>query len=85
MEADLIPAAEQAMTLGGQVVTTAAVVRPGESAPKHWPDFADWLTTTSTAPQPHVDDDQPGLTTAEAALCSDCGNCAAAPGKCSCP
>ncbi len=58
VEADLIPAAEQAMTLGGQVVTTAAVVRPGESAPKHWPDFADWLTTTSTAPQPHVDDDQ---------------------------
>lgn len=58
VEADLTPTAEQAMRLGGSVTTKAALAPPGQSAPAGWPDFAQWLSTTSTAPRPHIDDDQ---------------------------
>ncbi|WP_055403673.1 MULTISPECIES: acyl-CoA synthetase [unclassified Mycobacterium] len=58
VEADLTPTAEQAMRLGGSVTTKAALAPPGRSAPAGWPDFAEWLSTTSTAPRPHIDDDQ---------------------------
>ncbi|MCV7303612.1 acyl-CoA synthetase [Mycobacterium barrassiae] len=58
VEADLVPTAERAMALGGAVTTTAALVAPGQTLPAGWADFAGWLTTTSPAPQPLVDDDQ---------------------------
>lgn len=54
VEDALIPTAEAAMALGGQVATTAAI----GAAPDGWADFADWLATDAPAPQPHVDDDQ---------------------------
>ena len=54
VEAELIPTAEQAMKLDGQVCTRVALGR----APADWADFADWLTTTAPAPAPHIDDDQ---------------------------
>ncbi|SON63351.1 Long-chain-fatty-acid--CoA ligase [Mycobacterium simulans] len=58
VEATLTPTAEQAMDLGGAVSTKVALAPPGDVAPPGWEDFARWLTTTTTAPRPHVDDDQ---------------------------
>ncbi|BBY42305.1 acyl-CoA synthetase [Mycolicibacterium celeriflavum] len=57
-EADLIPTAEQAMRLGGEVRTTVALMPAGQPAPKGWGDFAQWLTTTTAAPAPPIEDDQ---------------------------
>lgn len=58
VEADLVPTAEAAMQLAGNVATGAALVPPGQSLPDGWTDFAQWLQTDSTAPNPHIDDDQ---------------------------
>ncbi len=54
VEDALIPTAETAMALGGQVATTAAIGDP----PEGWTNFTEWLATHSPAPRPHVDDDQ---------------------------
>jgi fatty-acyl-CoA synthase len=58
VEADLTPTAEEAMGRDGVVTTKAALAARGDTAPAGWTDFADWLTTTSPAPQPRIDDDQ---------------------------
>ncbi|MGE2734678.1 acyl-CoA synthetase [Mycolicibacterium vaccae] len=58
VEADLVPTAEAAMRLGGNVRTTAALVRPGQTLPQGWSDFAQWTLTAAPAPNPHIDDDQ---------------------------
>jgi fatty-acyl-CoA synthase len=58
VEADLTPTAEEAMSRGGAVTTKVALTSGGGSAPADWTDFAEWLTTTSPAPHPHIDDDQ---------------------------
>ena len=62
VEADLTPVAEHAMRLGlenGAAVTSkAALVSAGRTAPAGWDDFAYWLTTSTGAPCPEVDDDQ---------------------------
>ncbi|AQT81075.1 acyl-CoA synthetase [Mycolicibacterium litorale] len=58
VEADLVPTAERAMQLGGNVETTAALVLPGQDLPAGWSNFAHWLTTTSVAPHPYVADDR---------------------------
>ena len=58
VEADLIPVAEQAMSLGTAVRTKAALVPSGQSRPGDWPDFAEWLTTTADVPDCRIDDDQ---------------------------
>lgn len=57
-EADLASTAASAMRLGGHVRTTAAFALPGQALPTGWDDFSHWLQTTSTAPRPHVADDQ---------------------------
>ncbi|WP_166908677.1 acyl-CoA synthetase [Mycobacterium sp. DL440] len=57
VEGELVPVAEQAMQLA--VVTTKAALMPaGQSSPDGWPDFAQWLTTTSPTPDCRPDDDQ---------------------------
>ena len=58
VEAELAPTAEQAMGLGGAVTTKAVLTPPGQTSPPGWADFSQWLTTTSPAPTPHIDDDQ---------------------------
>jgi fatty-acyl-CoA synthase len=59
VEAELIPTADEAIQLGTAAVTSKVALLPsGHSAPAHWDDFAQWLSTDTTAPQPHVDDDQ---------------------------
>jgi fatty-acyl-CoA synthase len=58
VEADLTPTAEEAMSRAGAVTTKAALTSGSGSAPVGWTDFAEWLTTTSPAPHPHIDDDQ---------------------------
>ncbi|VEG54927.1 acyl-CoA synthetase [Mycolicibacterium aurum] len=58
VEADLVPIAEDAMRRGGQVATTVALVPPGHTPPEGWADFNQWLSTTSAAPNPRIDDDQ---------------------------
>lgn len=58
VEAELIPTAEQAMRLGGAVHTTTALMPTGQPTPPGWCDFAQWLSTTATAPAPHIEDDQ---------------------------
>jgi fatty-acyl-CoA synthase len=58
VEADLTPTAEEAMAQGGVVTTKAVLTTGGGAAPAGWTDFAYWLTTTSPAPRPHIDDDQ---------------------------
>lgn len=50
---ELRPTAEEAMTLGGNVSTKVSL---GAKSPG-WHDFAAWLTTTSPAPRPVIDDD----------------------------
>jgi fatty-acyl-CoA synthase len=58
VEADLVPVADEAMTLGGVVAHRAALALPGQVCPPDWPDFADWLSTTSATPDCRLDDDQ---------------------------
>jgi len=58
VEADLIPVAERAIQAGSCVRARAALVHPGQTSTTHWPDFADWLTTTSAAADHVLDDDQ---------------------------
>jgi fatty-acyl-CoA synthase len=58
VEAELTLTAERALQLGGSVTTKAALLPPGHTPPHGWDDFAEWLTTNTTAPSQHVDDDQ---------------------------
>ena len=58
VEARLVSTAEDAMRLGGSVTTKVALMPPGHTAPVGWDDFAQWLTTTGTVPDPRIDDDQ---------------------------
>ena len=58
VEADLTPTAEQAMQLASVVKTKAALIPAGRAAPAGWDDFAQWLTSTTAAPSPGIDDDQ---------------------------
>jgi fatty-acyl-CoA synthase len=58
VEAELTPTAERAMQLGGRVRTKAALIPPGHAHPASWDDFAEWIATDSTAPEPRIDEDQ---------------------------
>nr|MDT0525182.1 AMP-binding protein [Streptomyces sp. DSM 41633] len=58
VEGDLVPVAEQAMALGSDVTTKAALMAAGLSSPRGWADFAEWLTTTADVPDYQIDDDQ---------------------------
>jgi fatty-acyl-CoA synthase len=58
VETDLVPVAEQAMAISPTVTTKVALTPDRQSPPAGWSDFADWLTTTSPAPDIRVDDDQ---------------------------
>jgi len=58
VEGALMPTAEQAMRLGGSVTTKVALMPAGDHPPAGWDDFAQWLTTATPAPHPHIDDDQ---------------------------
>ncbi|MEZ0359773.1 acyl-CoA synthetase [Mycobacterium sp. SA01] len=58
VETDLVPVAEQAMAISPTVTTKVALTPDRQSPPAGWPDFADWLTTTSPAPDVRIDDDQ---------------------------
>ncbi|WP_255799533.1 acyl-CoA synthetase [Mycobacteroides abscessus] len=58
VEAALTPTAEHAMRLDGGVRMKAALVPAGDLASPGWDDFAHWLDTKTTAPQPYIDDSQ---------------------------
>jgi fatty-acyl-CoA synthase len=58
VEAELTPTAEEAMRRGGVVEIRVALVPAGCDAPPGWEDFAQWLSTDTMAPNPHIDDDQ---------------------------
>jgi fatty-acyl-CoA synthase len=58
VEAELVEVAERAMSLGATVTSKAALVPAGQPAPNGWPDFADWLATSSPVPECQLDDDQ---------------------------
>lgn len=58
VEDEFIAIADKAMQHGSCVTTKAALVATDGTPPTGWDDFAQWLTSTTTAPQPHVDDDQ---------------------------
>ena len=58
VEADLIPVARAAMRLAGNVTSAIALTADGEPTPEGWADFRQWLTTTSPAPTPDIEDDQ---------------------------
>lgn len=58
VEAELAGVAEDAMRIYGAVRARAAIVRPGQSVPAGWDDFAHWLSTTTPAPNPRIEDDQ---------------------------
>ncbi|OBB72737.1 acyl-CoA synthetase [Mycobacterium sp. 852014-52144_SCH5372336] len=58
VEAELAGVAEDAMRIDKAVRTRAAIVRPGQSVPQGWDDFAQWLSTTTPAPNPRIEDDQ---------------------------
>ncbi|MCV7229526.1 acyl-CoA synthetase [Mycolicibacterium komossense] len=58
VESDLTLVAEQAMRLDGAVTTKATLVSAGSTAAAGWDDFAQWLTTSTEAPCPEIDDDQ---------------------------
>ncbi|WP_445165505.1 acyl-CoA synthetase [Mycolicibacterium sp. Dal123E01] len=58
VEADLAVVAEDAMRRGGTVSTRIVITTAGSPAPPEWIDFSQCLTTTSSPPTPHVDDDQ---------------------------
>jgi fatty-acyl-CoA synthase len=57
VEAGLTQIAEHAMALGGAVTTMVALAPAGHTAPAGWDDFAQWLTTSTEAPCPDIDDD----------------------------
>ncbi|MCV7442674.1 acyl-CoA synthetase [Mycobacterium paraense] len=59
VESELAPTAEEAMRRGGVVEVRVALAPAGRGAPPGWADFADWLSTDSRAPGPHIGDDQP--------------------------
>ena len=58
VEQELIATAEQAMTLAGSVITNVVLTTDGHHPPYGWDDFALWLTTTTSAPDLEVADDQ---------------------------
>lgn len=58
VEAALVPVAEQAMELSPTVTTKVALIPDGQSPPVGWPDFADWLNTSSPAPDIRLGDDE---------------------------
>ena len=58
VEHDLIPTAAQAMTRGGTVTTKVVLTTGEQRAPAGWDTFPLWLTTTTPAPDPEIDDDQ---------------------------
>ncbi|HEX2401677.1 MAG TPA: AMP-binding protein, partial [Mycobacterium sp.] len=58
VEHDLITTAEEAMTPSGAVLTRVALNADGQRAPYGWHDFAQWLITTTAAPDLEVVDDQ---------------------------
>jgi fatty-acyl-CoA synthase len=58
VEQELIATAEQAMTLAGSVITKVALTVDGQRPPYGWDDFALWLTTTTSAPDLEIADDQ---------------------------
>ena len=58
VEPALVGVAEDAMRLGGTVGSRIALTAPGHPAPPGWADFAQWLTTTSPAPDLVIGDDQ---------------------------
>jgi fatty-acyl-CoA synthase len=58
VEADMVPTAEQAMRLAGAVTTKVVLTSAPTRPPSGWADFAKWVTTTSAAPTPNIDDDQ---------------------------
>jgi fatty-acyl-CoA synthase len=60
VEAELAAIAEVAMAINGSantVTTTAVIVLPGQPSRADWPDFANWLTTTTPAPSALIGDD----------------------------
>lgn len=57
VEHDLITTAERAMARGGTVSTKVALTTGGRP-PTGWQDFAQWLTTRTSAPHVEVADDQ---------------------------
>jgi fatty-acyl-CoA synthase len=59
VEAELTPTAEEAIRRGGVVRTKVALLPSGHEGIAGWADFAQWLTTDTPAPSPHIDDDQP--------------------------
>ncbi|KDF02417.1 acyl-CoA synthetase [Mycolicibacterium aromaticivorans JS19b1 = JCM 16368] len=58
VETALVPVAERAMAISRTVTTKVALTPDRQAPPAGWPDFADWLTTTSPAPDVRIDDDQ---------------------------
>jgi len=58
VEADLAPVAADALRRGTAVHVTAALAPAGQQCPSGWPDFADWLAATSTAPDHLLGDEQ---------------------------
>lgn len=58
VESALTAMAEKAMRLGGAVTTKVALMADGAIPPVGWHDFAQWLTTTTVAPNPPIDDEQ---------------------------
>ncbi|MBE1549107.1 fatty-acyl-CoA synthase [Mycobacterium sp. OAS707] len=58
VEHDLIGTAEQAMAQDGAVSTKVALTADAEDVPNGWEDFAQWLDTTTPAPDLEIADDQ---------------------------
>lgn len=58
VEAALAPTADDAVRRGGTVTTRVALTAEGAAPPPGWDDFAGWLRTDSTAPNPLIDDEQ---------------------------
>ncbi|MGX9792478.1 acyl-CoA synthetase [Mycobacterium sp. MMS18-G62] len=58
VEHDLINTAEQAMAHSGSVIAKVALNADGQRAPCGWYDFAQWVTTTTPAPDLEIADDQ---------------------------
>ncbi|BBX07866.1 acyl-CoA synthetase [Mycolicibacterium aichiense] len=58
VEADLITVAEDAMSPDTSVATKMAIAEAESPAPSGWVDFEQCLATTSSPPNPDVDDDQ---------------------------
>nr|WP_197518384.1 acyl-CoA synthetase [Mycobacterium sp. E3198] len=58
VEAELTPTAEEAMRRGGRVEVRVALAPAECDVPPGWDDFAQWLSTDTPAPSPHLGDDQ---------------------------